>query len=137
MEIPLFQDDVELQFERIVLYPYPDLKRIWARCWITAVEDEEPNIEIRILNPDGSENASVYLMSQTDQRIETTLHLRDAVPHATYRVVADLTIGINEKPELRDQQTFDMVLEFRNPDRNEPGFGMGVDWDEIQDQAVE
>lgn len=137
MEIPLFQDDVELQFERIVLYPYPDLKRIWARCWITAVQDQEPNVEIRVLNPDGTENASVYLMAQTDQRIETTLHLRDAVPHATYRVVADLTIGINEKPELRDQQTFDMVLEFRNPDRNEPGFGMGVDWDEIQDQAVE
>ena len=137
MEIPLFQDDVELQFERIVLYPYPDLKRLWVRCWITAVQDQAPNVEIRVLNPDGTENASVYLLSQTDQRIETTLHLRDAVPHATYRVVADLTIGINEKPELCDQHAFDMVLEFRNPDRNEPGFGMGVDWDEIQDQTVE
>ena len=136
MEIPLFQDDVDLQFERIILYPYPDLKRIWARCWITAVQDEEPNIEIRILNPDGTENTSVYLMAQTDQRIETTLHLRDGIPHATYRVIAEMTVGINEQPALRDRQEFDLVLAFRDPERNEAGFGMGVDWDQLQREAA-
>ena len=26
-----------LRFERIVLYPYPDLKRVWSRVWLTAV----------------------------------------------------------------------------------------------------
>ena len=135
MEIPLFQDE-ELRFERIILYPYPDLKRVWARCWVTAVQDEKPNLEIRVLNPDGTENASVYLLAQTDQRVETTLHLRDAIPHATYRVIADLTVGINERPTLRDRQEFDMVLEFRNPDANEPGFGMGVDWDELRRKAT-
>ena len=130
MEIPLFEDDVELKFERIVLYPYPDMKRIWTRCWITAVQDEQPNVEIRVLNPDGSENTSVYLMAQSEQRVETTLHLRDPRPGATYRVVAELTIGINEHPEVRDVQEFDMVLEFRNPEANEAGFGMGVAWGE-------
>ena len=131
MEISLFEDDVELQFERIVLYPYPDMKRIWTRCWITAVQDEQPNVEIRVYNPDGSENASVYMMAQADQRVETTLHLRDSVPGASYHVVAELTSGISEHPEVRDVQKFDMVLEFRNPDANEPGFGMGVDWDSL------
>jgi len=132
MEISLFEPDVELQFERIVLYPYPDMKRIWTRCWITAVQDEQPNVEIRVFNPDGSENTSVYLMAQTDQRVETTLHLRDSVPGANYHVTAELTTGISEHPEVRDVQRFDMVLEFRNPDANEAGFGMGVDWSELE-----
>ena len=135
MEIPLFENDVELKFERIVLYPYPDMKRIWTRCWITAVQDEQPNVEIRVLNPDGSENTSVYLMAQSEQRVETTLHLRDPKPEATYSVVAELTVGISEHPEVRDVQEFDMVLEFRNPDANEPGFGMGVAWDELNSGA--
>ena len=131
MEIPLFDPDVELQFERIVLYPYPDMKRVWTRCWITAVQDEQPNVEIRVFNPDGSENTSVYLMAQTEQRVETTLHLRDAVPGANYHVRAELTTGIDEHPEVRDVQRFDMALEFRNPDADEAGFGMGVDWGEL------
>jgi hypothetical protein len=135
MEIPLFEDDVDLKFDRIVLYPYPDMKRIWTRCWITAVQDEQPNVEIRVLNPNGSENTSVYLMAQSEQRVETTLHLRDPKPGATYRVVAELTVGISEHPEVRDVQEFDMVLEFRNPDANEPGFGMGVAWDELNSGA--
>ncbi len=135
MEIPLFEDDVDLKFDRIVLYPYPDMKRIWTRCWITAVQDEQPNVEIRVLDPNGSENTSVYLMAQSEQRVETTLHLRDPKPGATYRVVAELTVGISAHPEVRDVQEFDMVLEFRNPDANEPGFGMGVAWDELNSGA--
>lgn len=135
MEIPLFQEDEPLQFERIILYPYPDLKRIWARIWVTARLDEHPNIDLRILNPDGTEDTSIALLSQTDQRIENTLHMRDPVPGAVYRVVAELTLGLSESPQLLDRREFDMVLEFRNPERKEPGFGFGVDWDEYQESA--
>jgi hypothetical protein len=134
MEIPLFQADETLRFERIVLYPYPDLKRIWTRVWVTAVEDQHPNLEIRVFNPDGTENTSVYLMSQTEQRIETTLHLHEPVPHAIYHVRAELSLGIGEEHSSVDAQEFNMVLEFRNPDANEPGFGMGVDWDALRSQ---
>ena len=132
MDIPLFQADETLRFERIVLYPYPDLKRIWTRLWVTAVEDQHPNVEVRVYNPDGTENTSVYLMSQTEQRIETTLHLRAPLPHATYHVRAELTLGIGEEQSLVDAQEFDMTLVFRNPDAQEPGFGMGVDWDALR-----
>ena len=132
MEIPLFDEDETLRFERIILYPYPDMKRIWTRLWITAVQDQEPNVEIIVLNPDGTENASVYLMSHAEQRVETTLHLRDPVPGAAYRVIAILTLGIEASPEVLDRQEFELLLEFRNPDQYEPGFGIGVDWDELQ-----
>lgn len=136
MEIPLFDDTETLRFERIILYPYPDLKKIWARCWITAVEDQHPNVEIRVLNPDGSEDNSVYMMMRAEQRIETTLHMRDPIPGTPYRVIAQLSLGMSDTDmQVLDTQEFEMILEFRNPDAREPGFGMGVDWEEWRQQA--
>ncbi len=137
MEISLFQPDEKLRFERIVLYPYPDLKRIWMRAWLTAVQGQHPNVEIIVYNPDGSENASVYMMAHAEQRIETTLHMRTPTPGLTYHVVAELTMGLTDKPELLERQEFDLILEFRNPNQKVPGFGFGVDWDQIQQTAQE
>ncbi|MCB0062281.1 MAG: hypothetical protein KDE19_09205 [Caldilineaceae bacterium] len=137
MEISLFQTDETLRFERIVIYPYPDLKRIWTRAWLTAVEDQAPNIEITVYNPDGTENNSVYMMAHAEQRLETTLHMRNPQPGTTYLVVAELSAGPLEKPEVLDRQEFTMVLEFRNPETGEAGFGMGVDWDELKKQATQ
>jgi hypothetical protein len=136
MEIPLFQADETLRFARILLYPYPDLKRIWTRLWLTAVQDQAPNVEVTVFNSDGSENTSVYMMARAEQRIETTLHLRNPLPGASYHVLADLTLGLTDKPELIDRQEFDLVLEFRDPEKGEPGFGMGMDWSRAgQDDA--
>ena len=133
MEIPLFENDKPLQFERIVLYPYPDLKRIWVRCWLPAVQETRPNLEIRILNPDGAEDNSTYSMELDTQKFETTMHMRHPIPGATYHVVAELSLGLNDNPELLDRQEFDLVLEFRDAERHEPGFGVGIDWDNIRD----
>ena len=137
MEISLFQQDEPLKLQRIVLYPYPDLKRIWTRIWVTPVADQQPNVEVRVLNPDGSENTSVYLMMRSEERIETTLHLRDGTPGATYRVVAELSIGLSEDPEVIDRREFDLTLEFRDPEARRPGFGVGVDWAELWQGAEE
>lgn len=136
IDIPLFQDDEPLRFERIIFYPYPDLERIWARLWLTAKQDVQPNIDIAILNPDGTENTSIALLTQGEQRIEKTLHLRNPRPGATYRAVVNMTVGVpgqEQAPiEQIERQEFDMVLEFRNPEANQPGFGMGVDWEQWQ-----
>jgi hypothetical protein len=131
MEIPLFEADTPMRFERIVLYPYPDLKRIWTRIWLPAVPGQAPNVEIAVINPDGSENCSVYMMARTDQRLETTLHMRDPIPNTIYRVLALLTKGMGDSAEELDRREFDMALEFRNPEKREPGFGVGVDWNEL------
>lgn len=135
MEISLFQADETLRFERIVLYPYPDLKRIWTRAWLTAVQDQDPpNIEITIYNPDGTENNSVFMMAHAEQRLETTLHMRTPQPGNTYLVVAELSTGALDQPDVLDRQEFTLQLEFRNPEAGEAGFGMGVDWDELKRQ---
>jgi hypothetical protein len=137
MDIPLFQTDEPLRFERIILYPYPDLKRIWTRIWLSPVQGQAPNLEILVLNPDGSENTSVYMMARREQRIETTLHLRNPVPGTTYRVLALLTEGLADAAKEIDRQEFDLVLEFRNPETREPGFGMGVNWDEQRQEETQ
>jgi hypothetical protein len=131
MEIPLFEAGTQMKFERIVLYPYPDLVRIWTRVWLPAVEDQAPNVEITIMNPDGSENCSVYMMARTEQRIETTLHMRDPKAGTIYRVIAVLSMGMGDTAEEIDRREFDLLLEFRNPEKREPGFGVGVDWSEL------
>lgn len=133
MEIPLFDDDQSLQIERIVLYPYPDLQRIWTRCWLTAVQDTRPNLEIRVLGADGIEDNSIFLMALDTQRVETTLHMRNPVPGAAYRVVAELSEGLVSDADILDRREFEMVLEFRDAERKQPGFGIGVDWDNLRE----
>ena len=54
MDISLFQQDEPLRIERAILYPYPDLKRIWTRIWLPAVQDERPNLRILLIKPHGS-----------------------------------------------------------------------------------
>lgn len=132
MEISLFQADEPLRFERIVLYPYPDLKRIWTRAWLTASQEEKPNIEIIVLNPNGAENTSVFLLAHAEQKLDTTLHIRNPQPGATYHVITILSMGLTENPTVLERHEFDMILEFRNPDAFEPGFGIGVDWEDLR-----
>jgi hypothetical protein len=137
MEISLFETDEPLRIERCVLYPYPDLKRIWTRLWLTAVQSEEhPNLEVVVYNTDGSENCSVFMMEHAESRAETTLHLRQPAPGASYHVSVEMTLGVGAEAQLLDRHEFDLVLEFRNPDAGEPGFGFGVDWDEVKRKAT-
>jgi len=135
MEIAFFQPDEPLRLDRVVLYPYPDLKRIWTRVWLSALQEEKPNLEIAVYNPDGSENCSVYLMAHGEQRAETTLHMRNPQPGAVYHVVTELTRGLGPEATLLERREFDLTLAFRNPDAGEPGFGFGVDWDEVKRKA--
>ena len=96
MEISFFDENAPLKFERVVLYPYPDLKRVWTRIWLTTVAEDKPNIEVVVLDPDGAENCSVYLMAHAEQRAETTLHMRNPVVGQTYPVVVELTRGLGD-----------------------------------------
>lgn len=136
MEISLFEADQPLRVERCVLYPYPDLKRIWTRLWLTAVQEEDhPNLEVMVYNQDGSENCSVFMMEHAEVRAETTLHMRNPSAGTTYRVIVEMTQGLGDQARLLDRHEFDLLLEFRNPDAGEPGFGFGVDWEEVKRKA--
>lgn len=125
-QINLFDQDAPLQFERILIFPYPDLRRLWVRIWLPArLQDDAPNVELFVYNPDGTENNSLVLLGQTDTRLNNTLHLKDPVmPNETYRVEAMLSVGLSKEAQLVDHQTFDLTLTFRDPEAGEPGFGI-------------
>jgi hypothetical protein len=38
---------------------------------------------------------------------------------------------MGDEAEELDRREFDLLLEFRNPEKREPGFGVGVDWNEF------
>ena len=127
-EINLFEQDTPLRFERILIYPYPDLQRLWVRIWLPArLEGEAPNVELIVYNPDGTENNSLVLLAQTDTKLNNTLHLKHPLwPGETYRVEALLSVGLSKNAEQVDRQTFDLALEFRNPEAGELGFGIPI-----------
>ena len=126
-QIDLFEADAPLRFERILIYPYPDLRRLWVRIWLPArMEDEAPNVELIVYNPDGSENNSLVLLAQTDTRLNNTFHLKAPVlPDQIYRVEALLSVGLDRKAQPVDHRSFDLTLTFRDPEAGEPGFGFG------------
>ena len=99
------------------------------------MQDKRPNIELRVIGPDGIEDNSTFSLEYDAQKFETTLHMRRPQPGATYRVIAELSLGLAEEPEVIDRQEFDMVLEFRDAENYEPGFGFGVDWDSFSDNT--
>jgi hypothetical protein len=126
-EINLFDDEEPLKFKHILIYPYPDLRRLWVRTWLPA-KDAEPNVEMRVYNPDGSENNSLVLLAQSDTKLNHTLHLKDPlIPGGEYRVEAILTTGFGEQATVVDRQSFPLRLEFRNPEAGEMGFGVGLE----------
>jgi len=125
--IDLFEPYAPLRFERILIYPYPDLRRLWVRIWLPArMEDEAPNVELIVYNPDGSENNSLVLLAQTDTRLDNTFHLKAPVlPDQIYRVEALLSVGLDREAQPVDHRSFGLTLTFRDPEAGEPGFGFG------------
>lgn len=125
-QINLFEPDAPLRFERILIYPYPDLRRLWVRIWLPArLEEDAPNVELTLYNPDGSENSSLVLLAQSDTRLNNTLHLKDPVlPGQIYRMEASLTLGLSKDAQLVDRKTFDLTLTFRDPEAGESGYGV-------------
>ena len=125
-QINLFEPDAPLRFERILIYPYPDLRRLWVRIWLPArLEEDAPNVELTLYNPDGSENSSLVLLAQSDTRLNNTLHLKDPVlPGQIYRMEASLTLGLSKDAQLVDRKTFDLTLAFRDPEAGESGYGV-------------
>jgi hypothetical protein len=127
-EINLFDADEPLAFKHILIYPYPDLKRLWVRIWLPAQQKAELNVELRLFNPDGRENNSLVLLAQTDTKLNHTFHIKDPIqPGATYWMAAELSTGFGEQTEVLDHQEFEVLLEFRDPEVGQPGFGIGLE----------
>jgi hypothetical protein len=127
-EINLFDEDEPLAFKHILIYPYPDLKRLWVRIWLPARQGAELNVELRLYDPAGRENNSLLLLAQTDVKLNNTFHVKDPIqPGAAYWMTAELSTGFGDQTEVLDRQEFEVLLEFRDPEAGQPGFGIGLE----------
>ncbi len=79
-------DKPEMEVERVAVYPYPDLTRLWVRVQLTSFATPVM-VELSCLDPDGAEVASMLLVDWREPYISLTMHLKKPPqPDAEYRL---------------------------------------------------
>ena len=126
--IHFIQDsDQPLRVRKIVLYPYPDLTRLWFRLQLDALPAELPNIDIQIWNSDNTENISVSYVAYDDTFLDATLHLKDSQPADTYTCTTRVSTGRGQDLVVLDAVRFEFPLEFRDAQAGMEGFGYDLE----------
>lgn len=111
MHIQINWEDQAPQVIAAVVYPYPDLSRLWLRVALSAFA-EYPNLDVVITDPAGNHVASLSVVEVREQELAYTLHLRQAPqPAAIYRAHILLTRG----EALLHRTTIDFPLTFVEP----------------------
>lgn len=111
MQIQINWEDQAPEIAAAIVYPYPDLRRLWLRVALTAFA-EYPNLDVVITDPDGLEVARLSAVEVREQELAYTLHLRQAPqPSAVYQAHVLLTRG----DILLHQMTVDFPLTFVEP----------------------
>lgn len=116
-----------LRVRKIVLYPYPDLKRLWFRLQLDSMPAESPNIDIQIWNPDDSENLTASYVAYDDTFLDATLHLKDPQPPNLYTCTTCISSGTGVDWKLLDTVRFEFPLEFRDAQAGVEGFGFDLE----------
>ncbi len=125
--INLVQSDQPLRVQKIVLYPYPDLTRLWFRLQLVALQEEPPNIEVSIRNADGSRNNSLSFVAYDDVFVDATIHLKEPQAGDLYVCTTEITTGMPPDIEVHDTIHFEFPLVFRDAEAGEVGFGYDID----------
>lgn len=112
MQIQLNWEDSPARIVDAVVYPYPDLQRLWLRVAVSAFA-EYPDLDARAVDPAGREVASLTVIELHDQELSHTMHLRRTPePDAVYQLQLRLTRG----GQVLDQKVLDFPLTFVDPD---------------------
>jgi hypothetical protein len=110
MRIQLSHEDAPPRLERVQVLPYPDLKRLWVRIQISPFA-RYPDLDIRILGPDGNEAAEMYVVENRETYLSLTLHLSAPIPGARYLARVTLQRGHETVEVLDTKETpFDLVF---------------------------
>ncbi|QLQ06288.1 MAG: hypothetical protein HZY76_09720 [Anaerolineae bacterium] len=110
MQIQLNWEENAVHIVDAVVYPYPDLQRLWLRVAVSAFA-EYPDLDVHVVDPAGHEVARLAVIELHDQELSHTLHLRRPQANAVYHLTLRLTRG-----EVLDQKTLDFPLTFVDPD---------------------
>ncbi len=104
-------DKPEFEVERIAIYPYPDLTRLWVRVQLTSFATPVV-VEMSCLDPEGREVGSMLLVDWRDPYISLTMHLkRPPQPDARYQ----FQIRVERGGDMLTQATTTFPLTFVDP----------------------
>ena len=100
------------RIERLEIYPYPDLTKIWIRGQLTYFK-RFPNLEMTLYDPDGAPISDMLLVEHRTFYLDLTMHLR-ATPRPGERYRLEVVLVRDEEVLDRRTQEFDLV--FVEPD---------------------
>lgn len=111
MQIEINWEDQAPQITAAIVYPYPDLSRLWLRVALSPFA-EYPNLDVTVTDPAGAEVATLSVIEAREQEVSYTLHLRQPPqPAAIYQAHLLLTRG----DAVLHQKTIDFPLTFVEP----------------------
>jgi hypothetical protein len=84
---PISREDV--RFNGIGLYLYEDRQRVAVGFDITPFT-ERPNIEVSVINEEGTEVASLIVIEALQPNFNLTMHIKDPTESEIYEVEANL-----------------------------------------------
>jgi len=109
---PAPTEDRPPAIERVEVWPYPDLKRLWVRVQ-TGPFAASPNLALAVRDPDDQEVCALFMVEIRQPYQSVTLHLRQSPrPGQTYRLEIEL---IRDEAAL-DRRLVEFALAFRDPD---------------------
>jgi hypothetical protein len=114
-EIPLVQEDSPPTIRRAEVWPYPDLKRLWARVE-TGPFAAYPNLSFTVFDPDNTIVCTLFMVEIRESYQSITLHLRQP-PRAGQRY--RLEISLDRDDTLLDERTLEFDLTFKDPEQKE------------------
>jgi hypothetical protein len=111
-DAPIPTEDHPPAIERVEVWPYPDLRRVWARVQISSFA-AYPNLALTLRDPDGQVVCAMFMVEIRDPYQSVTLHLRQTPrPGVAYRLEVELTRG----ESMLDQRAVEFKMVFREPE---------------------
>ena len=105
-------DKPEIEIERIAVYPYPDLSRLWVRVQITSFATPVV-VTLTCIDEDGIEVSDMLLIDWRDPYISLTMHLKKAPkPDAPYL----LRVRVERDEHILADHSHEFPLTFVQPE---------------------
>jgi hypothetical protein len=110
--LPVVEEKAPPTIERVEVWPYPDLQRLWVRVQVGAFA-RFPDLTFGVADPDGRTVCTMYMVEIREPYQSVTLHLRQP-PRPGARYVLEMQLLRDDA--VLDQRSLPFELTFREPE---------------------
>ncbi len=94
--------------EKLLVYPYPDLTKLWVRIDISPPASYS-NVEVILFSPEGQQLSEFHIIENRDPNISATMHLRSQ-PREGENYRLDAILSRDGKILAQESKTFPLVF---------------------------